>query len=224
MTERESDKKDDVLNRKYGSFGITWLDAAVEFAEETVDNGPTTVISAECAEAVAQVILALVAERKARSAIDACPGATNTVFQAKGCQHPSARSSTLPRCSCGFPEKPCSRTQTDCVMVANQAGDLTEHVQNLTSPHNACMFRVDCLAAVRALVRAQPSARVPTWAEEELKDGDRICEAAGVRRTEGGRLPVAKIINKLRGRCECGIAAQGQCCCGSAPTDGTAKP
>lgn len=36
------------------------------------------------------------------------------------------------------------------------------------------------------------------WIEEELKDGDRICEAAGVERTEGGRLPVAKIINKLR--------------------------
>lgn len=40
--------------------------------------------------------------------------------------------------------------------------------------------------------------RQPAWIEEELKDGDRICEAAGVKRTEGGRLPVAKIINALR--------------------------
>ena len=46
----------------------------------------------------------------------------------------------------------------------------------------------------------QPSAIVPRWAEEELKDGDRICEALGLQRTEGGRLPVAKIINKLIGR------------------------
>lgn len=38
----------------------------------------------------------------------------------------------------------------------------------------------------------------PSWVEEELKDGDRICEAAGVQRTEGGRLQVAKIINALR--------------------------
>lgn len=41
------------------------------------------------------------------------------------------------------------------------------------------------------------SEKEPSWIAEELKDGDRICEAAGVQRTEGGRLPVAKIINLL---------------------------
>lgn len=40
--------------------------------------------------------------------------------------------------------------------------------------------------------------RLPVWVEEELKDGDRLCAAAGVQRTEGGRLPVAKIVNALR--------------------------
>lgn len=38
---------------------------------------------------------------------------------------------------------------------------------------------------------------IPQWVHEELKDGDLICEAAGVQRTEGGRLPVQKIINNL---------------------------
>jgi hypothetical protein len=38
---------------------------------------------------------------------------------------------------------------------------------------------------------------LPAWVKEELKDGDRLCEAAGVQRTEGGRLPVAKIINQM---------------------------
>ena len=44
----------------------------------------------------------------------------------------------------------------------------------------------------------KPGDRQPAWIEEEMKDGDRICEAAGVQRTDGGRLPVAKIINKLK--------------------------
>ena len=39
-----------------------------------------------------------------------------------------------------------------------------------------------------------------TWIEQELKDGDRICEAAGVQRTECGWLPVQKIINAIKGR------------------------
>lgn len=43
-----------------------------------------------------------------------------------------------------------------------------------------------------------PTEGLPLWLEEELKDGDRLCQAAGVQRTEGGRLPVAKIINALR--------------------------
>ena len=55
-----------------------------------------------------------------------------------------------------------------------------------------------CELALRGL--ETPSANVPTWAEEELKDGDRICEAAGVQRTEGGRLPVQKIINAIQRR------------------------
>lgn len=42
------------------------------------------------------------------------------------------------------------------------------------------------------------SEKSANWLEEELKDGDRICEAAGVQRTEGGRLPVGKIIAALR--------------------------
>lgn len=70
---RESDQQhttpsSDALTRKHRS-GVTWLDYAVEFAEETIANGPSGYISAETAEAVAQVLLALVAERPtARSA------------------------------------------------------------------------------------------------------------------------------------------------------------
>jgi hypothetical protein len=49
-----------------------------------------------------------------------------------------------------------------------------------------------------ATILPGPHEPMAQWVKEELKDGDRICEAAGVRRTEGGRLPVAKIVNKLR--------------------------
>lgn len=40
--------------------------------------------------------------------------------------------------------------------------------------------------------------RLPDWMAAELKDGDRLCEAAGVQRTECGNLNVPKIINALR--------------------------
>jgi hypothetical protein len=49
-----------------------------------------------------------------------------------------------------------------------------------------------------ATILPGPHEPMAQWVKEELKDGDRICEAAGVQRTEGGRLPVAKIVNKLR--------------------------
>jgi hypothetical protein len=70
-------------------------------------------------------------------------------------------------------------------------------LDGLSQAHPVLLIRQ--MANEIARLRALPSARAaPTWAEEELKDGDRICEAAGVQRTEGGRLPVQKIINKLK--------------------------
>ena len=37
-------------------------------------------------------------------------------------------------------------------------------------------------------------------AMEDVHDADRICESLGVERTEGGRLPVRKILNAIRDR------------------------
>ncbi|TAK84343.1 MAG: hypothetical protein EPO20_14740 [Betaproteobacteria bacterium] len=51
--------------------------------------------------------------------------------------------------------------------------------------------------AMTAIFPSSENKETPAWIEEEMRDGDRICEAAGVQRTEGGRLPVAKIINQL---------------------------
>ena len=67
------------------------------------------------------------------------------------------------------------------------------------------MGRVFMTAYLKALPSSTPDTTLPgpyepmpQWVKEELKDGDRICEAAGVQRTEGGRLPVQKIVNKLK--------------------------
>ena len=35
------------------------------------------------------------------------------------------------------------------------------------------------------------------WITEELADGDKICAALGLERTEGGRLPVPKILSAI---------------------------
>lgn len=47
-------------------------------------------------------------------------------------------------------------------------------------------------------VSQQDAVSVPKWAEEELADGDRILSELGLERTEGGRMPVAKVIAMLR--------------------------
>ena len=67
MSEKQPSTPNDVLSRKHRR-GVTWLELAVEYAEETVENGPSGYVAAETAEAVAQVLLALVAERKSASA------------------------------------------------------------------------------------------------------------------------------------------------------------
>jgi len=36
------------------------------------------------------------------------------------------------------------------------------------------------------------------WITEELADGDKICAALGLERTEGGRLPVPKILSAIK--------------------------
>lgn len=51
-----------VLQRKTKA-GATWLDVAKEWAEETVEGGPSSVIHPEHAEAIAQVLLALLSSR-----------------------------------------------------------------------------------------------------------------------------------------------------------------
>jgi hypothetical protein len=55
----------------------------------------------------------------------------------------------------------------------------------------------DILASLKELaaIKSQP---VPQWVSEELADGDRICKALGLERTEGGRLPMNKILANLR--------------------------
>lgn len=79
---------------------------------------------------------------------------------------------------------------------------LREHIVNLKTLHPDRHARwgtycneVDLLLSAHM---DELMALSEAWIEEELKDGDRICEAAGVQRTEGGRLPVAKIINRLK--------------------------
>lgn len=74
------------------------------------------------------------------------------------------------------------------------------NIETATMPE-ANLFRWLREFADVAVKRAvTPSSTRESWIEEELKDGDRICEAAGVQRTEGGRLPVHKIINAIQGR------------------------
>ena len=57
-----SSSRNDVLDRRHKR-GITWLELAVEFAEETVEHGPSAYVAPDTVEAIAQVLLALVAER-----------------------------------------------------------------------------------------------------------------------------------------------------------------
>ena len=77
--------------------------------------------------------------------------------------------------------------------------------------------------------------RKKDWIEEELADGDRICAAAGVQRTEGGRLPVAKIVNALRAatsaqkddaapKCPHGYRIENCGLCNTAPSAAPAAP
>jgi hypothetical protein len=58
-----SSSRNDVLDRRHNR-GITWLELAVEFAEETVEHGPSAYVAPDTVEAIARVLLALVAERK----------------------------------------------------------------------------------------------------------------------------------------------------------------
>lgn len=51
-----------------------------------------------------------------------------------------------------------------------------------------------------ALARILEKETKAKWIDEELADGDRICAALGVERTEGGRLPTQKILNAIRER------------------------
>lgn len=54
--------------------------------------------------------------------------------------------------------------------------------------------RANALEADRERINSAPP---PKWAQEELNDGDRICKAFGIERTEGGRLQVGKMILEL---------------------------
>lgn len=42
-----------------------------------------------------------------------------------------------------------------------------------------------------------PVTQAPQWIEEELLDGDRICYALNLERTEGGSLPINKILSRI---------------------------
>jgi len=57
------------------------------------------------------------------------------------------------------------------------------------------------------------------WITEELVDGDKICAALGLERTEGGRFPVPKILSAIRER-QHGITKD----CWCRPTQDTQVP
>ena len=88
-------------------------------------------------------------------------------------------------------EPPSSTSTLGNEIVQRQIAEATEPPSSI-GPHEPPRV----YDPMRGMVKPG-GGRQPAWIEEELKDGDRICEAAGVQRTEGGRLPVAKIIGKL---------------------------
>jgi hypothetical protein len=70
-----------------------------------------------------------------------------------------------------------------------------------------------------ALARILEEETNAAWIEEELADGDKICFALGVERTEGGRLPIQKILHAIRER-QHGITKD----CWCLPTQDTQEP
>lgn len=133
---------------------------------------------------------------------DLCPPCTTALqcLEAEGCALSKEKEQRMPEFSsilrrikdrgedpyCGFEEVLCE-------IVKQLERELAAAQADAAQARKAANSWKDELTALQSASGAQ-------WIEEELKDGDRICEAAGVQRTEGGRLPVAKIINAIRGR------------------------
>ena len=59
------------------------------------------------------------------------------------------------------------------------------------------MILCDCALST---IGGKGGKRLPQYVIEEFADGDKICEALGLERTEGGRLPMYKILASLRSK------------------------
>ena len=79
------------------------------------------------------------------------------------------------------------KTSAQCVL------DAADLINDLERALSASIARLS-----RTKAELEAARRDAQWVKEELADGDKICNALGLERTEGGRLPMYKILSRLK--------------------------